>query len=167
MMVEFEKAGFLDELHVSHDFFPHFEVLVSLESSGLSSNINLALVRMPFQFCGCLLLLISLNFFIASLNFGLAFRSGSVSLMVLNNSGLRGLKVVTKARMFSSAESFNLVLAVRVWVFSLLLQYCGVLDLLDILACINFLVVLLCVFGGFFLYVGETLDPIEAPLICR
>ena len=93
--------------HVSHDFFPHFEVLVSLESSGLSSNINLALVRMPFQFCGCLLLLISLNFFIASLNFGLVFRSGSVSLMVLNNSGLRGLKVVTKARMFSSAESFN------------------------------------------------------------
>ena len=49
----------------------------------------------------------SLNFFSASLSFGLAFRSGSVSLMVLNNSGLRGLKVVTNARMFSSAESFD------------------------------------------------------------
>ena len=93
--------------HVPHDFFLHFEVFVSLESSGLSSNVNPALVRMPFKFCGCLLLLMSLNFFSASLNFGQAFRSGSVSLMVLNNSGLRGLKVVTNARMFSSAESFD------------------------------------------------------------
>ena len=49
----------------------------------------------------------SLNFFSAFPDFGLVFRSGSVSLKVLNNSGLRGLKVVTNARMFPSAESFD------------------------------------------------------------
>ena len=82
-----------------------------------------------------------------SLSFGLAFRSGSVSLMVLNNSGLRGLKMVTKARMFYSAKSFDF----GSFVFGYSLCFFSTVAYSDIHACINFLVVLLCVFGGFFI----------------